>query len=104
MFLNINMSQNANNAQNITNENFKKKKKKKKNIEIQEKNDKLNDIDGENKNENENDNDNEYLSAHPIHILLQAVELAQKRGAYSINEALTISQAYKIVSTDFYEK
>ena len=92
------MSQNANNTQNITNENLKKKKKKKKNIEIQEKNDKLNDTDGE------NENNNEYLSAHPIHILLQAVELAQKRGAFSINEALTISQAYKIVSTDFYEK
>jgi len=100
MFLNINMSQNANNWQNITNENLKKKKKKKKNIEVQEKNDKLNDIDDENKNEN----DNEYLSAHPIHILLQAVELAQKRGAYSINEAFTISQAHKIISDDFYNK
>ena len=102
MCLIINMSQNSINEQNITNENLKKKKKKiKKNIEVQEKkNNKLND----NENENENEKYKEYLSTHPIHILLQAVELAQKRGAYTINEALTISQAYKIVSTDFYEK
>ena len=100
------MSQNSHNVQNKTNENLKKKNKKiKKNIEFQEKkNNKLNENENENENKNENDNDNnnEYLSAHPIHILLQAVELAQKRGSYSINEALTISQAHKIISDDFY--
>ena len=67
---------------------------------------KKNDIDSEKKNTtvelNDSKQNNSYL--HPIGVLLKAIEIAQSRGAFNIEEALTISQAHKIISDEFYNK
>jgi hypothetical protein len=77
------------------NNDFQKKKTKKKN-----------DIDSEKKKTTVELNDSKQNNSHlhPIGVLLKAIEIAQSRGAFNIEEALTISQAHKIISDEFYDK
>ena len=40
---------------------------------------------------------------HPVSVILDAVNLAQKRGAYNMEEVGLISQAWAIVNKDYME-
>ena len=50
---------------------------------------------------NESNENNENFRYNPILVLLEAVEIAQKRGAYSMKEIGTIVEAHRIVSSHY---
>ena len=70
-----------------------KKKSKKKN---EKKNEQINEQHSEKQNNNVKDN-----RPHPLKVLLDAVSMAQTRGAYSMNEIGIILEAYNYLSHQF---
>lgn len=90
------MSENTDVNDKKVNNNLKKKNKKNNNTNLDNKKKLKNEI-----NTNESKQTNNFI--HPISVLLKAIEIAQSRGAFNIEEALTISQAHKIISDDFYK-
>tara|TARA_S200000501_G_scaffold328686_1_gene328766 strand:- start:45 stop:323 length:279 start_codon:yes stop_codon:yes gene_type:complete len=92
------MSENTEDIDKKVNNNLKKKKNRKNNNTNIDNKKKLTDE----INTNDSKQNNTFL--HPISVLLKAIEIAQSRGAFNIEEALTISQAHKIISDDFYKK
>ena len=46
----------------------------------------------------ENNTPKEKVTVHPLNVLIDAVILAQKRGAFSLDEASLISQAVAVSS------
>ena len=48
-----------------------------------------------------NQRQNEQMRYNPILVLLEAIEIAQRRGAFSMKEIGTISEAHQIVSSHY---